>query len=443
MKIGIVSNLKSVEHIKKAIVTRQIQNVEILYYDYSEYVSALDYVRKAQKEVDALLFGGKAIYNFAFNEIKPTIPWEFIDRKSDSFLKGFVYAMQKGQSISKITIDSCDKERFNNLEVTYSDIGIEDPLIINLDLELEDSDYLSDKYIERLCDLHKYYYVNNYVNCCFTCYDNIFEQLEKENIPIFLFDFTIDEIAYKIKTLQLMHSYNELNINEITIISISIDDFNNESLTGFRGYNLDIDKINITKHIYTFADKLQGVVEANSSLDEFTIYTTKSNLYTTTENLTEFSLLDEVRRKSVHTISVGVGIGGNPRHSKYNSLLTLNKSKAVGGDCIYFKHNEDRIIGPINATRNVSSEIYINSKVEDIADKTNISNKDILLLMKYKKQYSLDVTTSKELSEIYGYSLRRINDMVSKLELAGYVKVVGTKMLNNVGRPHRLIKLLI
>lgn len=443
MKIGIISNTKSIGHIKEAIVTRRIQNVEILYYGYNQYDEALDYVRKAEKEVNALLFGGKAIYKLASSEIKSKIPWEFIDRKSDSFLKGFVSAMQKGKSISKITVDSCDKERFNNLKVTYRDIGIENPLIINLDLEIKNKNYLSDQYMEELCKLHKYYYLNDYIDCCFTCYDNIWEQLHKENIPIFLFNFTIDEIAYKIKSLQLIHSSNELVENKIAIISISVDNTNNESLVKFSGHNLDIEKINLTKIIYTFADKLQGVVEANSSLDEFTIYTTKLNLYLITNNLTEFSLLDQVRRQNIYTISVGIGIGNNPRLSKHNSLLTLNKAMDVGGDCIYIKQDEGRIIGPINATRNVSRDICINNKVEEIASKTSISTKDILLLMKFKKQYSLDITTSKELSEIFGYSVRRINDMVSKLESAGYVKIVGSKMLNDIGRPHRLIKLLI
>ena len=444
MKIGVISNLESIKFISKAIEISKIENVELLNYGYLEYESVIDFVHTAQTKADALLFGGKAVYKMACNEVVPIIPWEFIDRNETSFLKGFISAMQKGYSISKITVDSCDDERLSKISMSFEDIGVGSKHIYNLDSELNDHNYLLNDYIEELCALHKDYYLNKHVDCCFTCYDNVYKKLMASKIPIFLFDYTIDEVIEKVKILKLLHSYNRLNTNEIVTLLLSIDDFREKSVIDYSKYNLDVKKIEVVKQIYVFADKLHGVVDSNTQLDKFTIYTTKKNLDVTTRNLREFNILTEIRIKSIYTISIGIGFGDSTRESRYNAVLGNIKASKIGGDCIYLVYSKDKIVGPINERRKLNNGLDIDdTKLRNISEKSHVSKKNILLLIKFKEQYSLDVVTSKELSDLFGYSLRTVNKMISQLESAGYVKIIGTKMMNDVGRPYRLIKLII
>ena len=73
----------------------------------------------------------------------------------------------------------------------------------------------------------------------------------------------------------------------------------------------------------------------------------------------------------------------------------------------------------------------------------NRSQVDTLLNERNSKINELETqveTLTKELSEASGLSIRSINRIISKLELSGYCTVVGKKILNDTGRPSRIIQ---
>ena len=57
------------------------------------------------------------------------------------------------------------------------------------------------------------------------------------------------------------------------------------------------------------------------------------------------------------------------------------------------------------------------------------------------KIYNIDETTSKELSQLYGITLRSMNRIISKLEENGYVEIIGKKKLSKKGRPSRILRI--
>jgi transcription initiation factor IIE alpha subunit len=55
--------------------------------------------------------------------------------------------------------------------------------------------------------------------------------------------------------------------------------------------------------------------------------------------------------------------------------------------------------------------------------------------------YNIEDTTSRELAQLYGVTLRSMNRILSKLEDHGYIEIVGKKKLSKKGRPSRILRL--
>jgi CRP-like cAMP-binding protein len=80
---------------------------------------------------------------------------------------------------------------------------------------------------------------------------------------------------------------------------------------------------------------------------------------------------------------------------------------------------------------------------KDISEKSGVSVNSIYQLKCIMDIYKKDTFTSQELSEEFGNSLRSMNRIIEKLELAGYIEVVGKKIIGKAGRPSRILKLHI
>ena len=80
---------------------------------------------------------------------------------------------------------------------------------------------------------------------------------------------------------------------------------------------------------------------------------------------------------------------------------------------------------------------------KSISEASGISVNNIYQIKCIMDVYKKDTFTSLELSEEFGNSLRSMNRIIEKLELAGYVEVIGKRVIGKAGRPSRVLKFLI
>lgn len=441
MRLGIVCNKISIDSIVKLIEYSNVKNIQIQNYQYDIFEDLEQILDIAQKKEDALLFGGKAVYDFAMGITAPVIPWKYIDKKETSYLKAFVDALIRGYDISKISIDSCDDDRYEMLNSIYWITGIKNIHICNVESEIFDLEFLSKQYVWKIFDNHKKKYESKEVTCCFTCYDSVFYMLKENKVPVIRIDFTVNDIMDKVIRLKNMYEDLHNNTNEMAVIVMEFD-LCEKAYNRIDTNAVNLQKLSIMKEIYNFADNLQGIVNVSENISGAMIVTTKKMLDMETDNLTRFRFIEKARRESMLTLSIGIGLGANPKICHENALTAKELAKNFGGDCTYLVFDKT-VIGPIFERRDIFQEKEdIQEKVSSISEETQLTNDQIFKLLKLKEQYSLDVFTSKELADLYGCSLRCINKLISKLEVAGYVKVIGkANSENHKGRPYRLIKI--
>jgi response regulator of citrate/malate metabolism len=77
---------------------------------------------------------------------------------------------------------------------------------------------------------------------------------------------------------------------------------------------------------------------------------------------------------------------------------------------------------------------------KEISEKSGVSINKIYQLKCLMDLYKKDTFTSLELAQEFGNSLRSMNRMIEKLEQAGYIEVVGSKIIGQAGRPSRILK---
>jgi hypothetical protein len=123
--------------------------------------------------------------------------------------------------------------------------------------------------------------------------------------------------------------------------------------------------------------------------------------------------------------------------------MGVQRAKDMGGDQSFLVH-ENKYIKLFNERESTSNtdDFYIDAKFLKIAESTNISVNGIFKLQCIIDQNKKDLFTPNELALAFGNTTRSMNRILEKLELCGYVKVVGKKVMGGAGRPSRIVKLL-
>lgn len=445
MKLGIISHSNCINYIDNTINYLKFNNVEINHCEYNSYDQLLNLISSAQDEMDALLFAGENIYKFALSKVPSKIPWEFIDRNESSVLKAFLEATKKGYDITKISIDTCSPERYNYLLMAYKDIGVSDSdlSIQTVENSISNNDFLSKSHVNRIYNTHERLYKEGAVSCCLTYLENVYSKLIENNIPSIIFDFTIDAIDEKVKKLKLLNSYTISKNNQIVVLSMEIDSPHEKSIVNQDTYYLASEKIKVVEQVYIFAQKIKAAVIISDDFDRFTLFSTRKYVENETNNYKQINFLESVTYNTSFSVSIGIGYGSNAMDAKKNASFGRKHAKKNGGDRAFVVYENDKILGPIFESKQTEEDReIIDFKINEISMNSGLSKKCILKLMKLKNQYNLDVVTSNELANYYDSTLRGMNKIINKLEDSGYVKVVGKKRLNDVGRPSRLLKLL-
>jgi predicted transcriptional regulator len=140
---------------------------------------------------------------------------------------------------------------------------------------------------------------------------------------------------------------------------------------------------------------------------------------------------------------VGIGFGITAREAKSNAISGKNKAIKMGGNqcfIVYDKNNMERVTPLEKQTDAQSSNTY---NFKSISEASGISVNNIYQLKSIMDIYKKDTFTSLELSKEFGNSLRSMNRMIEKLELAGYIEVTGKRIVGKAGRPSRVLKLKI
>lgn len=439
MKLGVVGPQEIVNKIVQ-LIKREFHQIEPIEYPYKAYTETPKLIENQQTHLDAILFAGAASLSCAEKHIKPTIPWEFIPRSGSSLLQVLLQiALSTKYSICRISSDLYD---LNQLSEIYEEVGIDKK---QFQICTVNKTPLDDDYIDYVCAFHEQHYVCNQVSCCITALYNVHERLTAKNIPCFLVSPTANVIRQTLHKMQLNHLVQVSQQSQIVAIYIRIDSPSEYSLLNDNEYQYIIDKTNVARQIYLFAQRVKAAV-VEVGLREFLLFSTKQLLENVTNNFENIDLLQTVKKNTSSTISIGVGYGQTAQEAKYSASLGMERASKLGGDTAFIVYSGNKIIGPIrtnNDKQQENSDHKIDKNFLVISEKAGISINTIFQLNSILKHQGKSRFTASELADLTGVTPRTMNRILAKLAMHGFCFEVGKRVLTKAGRPSRIVELSI
>jgi len=440
LKIALVAPIVIMNKARE--VVKEFNDIELIELNYNDYKESADMIRNIPKDYDALLFGGLSAYSYSKQYLKIDCLWYYFPRHISSFTNALLSASLLNYDIKNI---SCDTFSYELIKEAYTDLSF-DFDNINVSLIKDEPLHINDeigktKYNQEVFSFHKKNYLKDDRTCIITALHTVDKMLKKEGIHCFTAYPSRAVIRESLSKLYLKYEAKQNQKSKIVILSIEIDLPSEYSVISKDEYHYIHEKMSVLEMIYKFAQDIRAaVVEASSNT--YLLFSTKNILELETDNFKNISLLNEIDENSLHTVSIGIGYGSTAQDAKYNANSGMIKAKQHNKNTAYIVYENNKVEGPImpNEINNLSDDNLIDKKLSLISQTSGVSINTVFSLYNVVTKYKKNHFTSKELADACNLSIRSINRIVSKLELSGYCKIVGKKIVNDTGRPSRIIQ---
>ncbi|WP_455543353.1 winged helix-turn-helix transcriptional regulator [Intestinibacter sp.] len=440
MKIALIAPITIMDKARE--VAKEFDDIELIELLYNDYKDSINILKNTPRNYDAILFGGLGAYSYCQQYFKEDVLWDYFPRHVMSFSNALLSASLLGYDIKNISCDTFSydliKEAYTDLSFDFSNIKVS--LIEDKPLHINDSDK-KNKYNQDVFKFHKNNYLKDNRTCIITALHTVNKMLKTNGIYCFTSYPSRAVIRETISKLYLKYQAKQNQKSKIVILFIEIDLPSEYSVISKDEYHYIHEKMIILDMIYEFAQHIKAAV-VEASYNTYLLFSTKNILELETDNFKNISLLNEINENSLHTVSIGIGYGSTAQDAKYNANLGTIKAKQYNKNVAYIVYENKKIEGPIipsEKNRN-SNDNIIDEKLYLVSETSGISINTIFTLHNIINKYKKNHFTSKELSEACGLSIRSINRILNKLESSGYCTIVGKKIINDTGRPSRIIK---
>ncbi|MDR7868210.1 MAG: helix-turn-helix domain-containing protein [Sporomusaceae bacterium] len=437
MKVGIVGPPAVVEKITQ-IIGRDFHQIEATIFPYREYSDVPTLIAGRQEHLNALLFAGATIMSYTEKQIKPTIPWEFIPRSGSALARTLLQIALAGKyDIRRISFDLYSVDQLSEI---LEEIGFtkDEVKVYTVSKNPFDADYF-----DYICAFHEQLYRCNKASCCITGFTNVHNWLTAKNIPCFRVDPTASIIRQTLNKMQLNHLIQVSQQSQIVTLCVRTDSPGEYSLLRENEYQYIIDKTNIARQIYLFAQRIQAAV-VEVGMREFLLFSTKQLLESVTDNFEKIELLETVEKNTSSTVSIGIGYGQTAQEARQSASLGMERASKLGGNKAFIVYGGNKIVGPIHHTvdeRQEKTGEKIDKKFFTISEKSGVSINTIFRLYSILEHQGKTRFTTAELADLAGVTTRTINRILSKLALHGFCTEVGKRVLTK-GRPSRIVEII-
>lgn len=438
MKLGIPVPIEFADKIIQ-IIQAEFPQIEPVLYKYKTFLEVPALITNEQAKLDALLFAGKTALTYTEKHVTPHIPWEYPLRDSSSLLQVLLQiTLSRIYNVFCLSTDLFEEKQWQE---TYRELGLDykSAEIYHLPPYPYEDDFMDAAYI-----FHEQNYRYKKATCCITVYYAVHQRLLANKIPSFCVIPTASALRQTLHKMQLNHLIHISQQSQIAALYIQIDRPSEYSLFNDDEYQYIIDRTNVTRQIYIFAQHIKAAV-VEIGVQEYLLFSTKYLLESVTNNFENIEILRDVKTHTASTISLGIGYGITAQEAKASAKLGMQRASSLGGDAAFIVYEKKKIIGPIRhspAPQPPAADM-IDQKFLAIADKTEISVTTIFQLYSIIKQQGKSRFTSAELADLLKVSPRTANRIIGKLSQQEYCFEVGKRSSSKGGRPERIIQLAI
>lgn len=455
MKIGLVGATYTIDAIHFNMDPR---NIFVEFVDYpAEGDNLTEVLESIQNDLDGIIFTGENLYTAARRSATATIPWTYLKRSTSSILCTLLKASMGGYDVTKITYDmpyftaqqllqslserldvdrdSISLHRYNDMNVQSYDVYKQ---MNGAKVSRAEYGFL------RECGYHRNNFESGRAKICLTGSRRIEKKLREEGYPAFLVQITGEDILEAVNEIR---SQQKINVQQImddhleAAIILTVD-WKEETHFGAQEYRRIDGVCQVEKNLWSFAQSVGAAVQKESAA-QYVLYSTKAELEVKTEKLKRFLVAEKLLTcAEVERVAVGIGFGETHIQAKKNAQRASKAARKQRISSWYIGNKSGQIQGPYPITTGFPAERLDAMLLDSIAAETNVGAAVLNKLLNAQRQYGFDKITTGELAELCELSVNRMNRIISKLEAAGYVAVVGSQAHSGSGRPRRLVRLL-
>lgn len=431
MKIGVIGPSITVNIIKN-VAQRDLPDVQFVYHcsEFYEQAGEMAAAFQAQREVDAILFTGPTNFAYARKRVSPTIPWSYLPHSRTAALQALLEAMAvHGSDLKAISVDRYEPELMRQV---LERAGIQGTQILRAPCDFEEPGYE-----KKLQEFHRGCYLRGEVSACFTSMEHIMEPLVAEGIPcvrIYPAEEIVQEQVYHLQILDLSARENQ---GKLAVIAIRFDyTFDSEQDLFIREWEKMQYQNEFREQVYAAAQRMEAAVFGDG-LDHFFILTTRSMLMNAfLKSKEHWKLLRFGQRSPEFRVWMGIGIGSAMLVAKSRATMALNHAVKEHSGTSFLAEGEDQSLTPLDTGAPPQEQA-----AEFFARKIQVSMDTLDKIRQCLRSHG-DTLTSDQLAQGMGITTRSVNRIISRLEEAGCVTVVG-KHSTGKGRPARVMKIAL
>jgi hypothetical protein len=416
LKVVVVGPRILVDDIGK--VTEEFEEIEIIPMIYSSELEAPLLITQLKEFVDLFLFSGQAPY-YLSQEVLPEdhravfIPFEGTDI--------YNVLLTIYQTYHFFPIISFDCFYSHHLHEVYEEMEIAEVPYYTKTMEgYWDS--------EELFNHHLHLWTEKKVQVITTGLHSVYKRLKQLKIPVFLIKHTKQTIRETVQKVILMGNEQKKHGAQITVLQFQIDDDNCHFDTWEKGEYLEV-----KQKILAYGNELfssSGIIDGKT----ITLYTTRGILEKVTNSLKEYAVLNEIRTRSTHTVSLGIGMGNTGESAVYNASRALLFAKQNGGNCVFLINGEKKILGPLGFSQPLEYSLI------NVREGT-FSSVTIRKFFAWLSVMRRNEVTAREVSIGMNTSDRHAIRILKKLRDTGVAEVIGKESMNQRGRPRPIYKI--
>ncbi|HAS89946.1 MAG TPA: hypothetical protein DCS48_11675 [Desulfovibrio sp.] len=427
MKIGCIGPSDSIRLVKE-VTARCCPEITLLTYVRERAEDSWELLEQCQRETSGTLFTGIAVQEGAKAHGTITNPYEHIQRGGYSLLRVLSEMNRKGIKSGRLSIDVVSDDI---LVEVVREFGVELENIHSMPFALHLSEQ---EYFDRHVELYK----SGKVEAIATGFGYVYSELKKRGLPVFrLYASTLQirdsltRLTGRIKNLSLRSAGIAIQLVKLKSITRNSINQYDDMKNGGRFY----------LELLEYVRAIQGSL-FNFGTEEYVIFSTRG-LIESTPHREHFERLLGWGRKRNIIFSSGIGIGATAFEAEKSARKALdNAAKLDKGGLFVVEGTQIR--GPIGEEDELEYSTHVvDDKLLEMSKKIGISPSYLDKIRSLMDKTRKDTFDTSDFAACLGIGERSSRRVLKKFLDSGFAEVHGKEVANQVGRPKKMVRLLI
>lgn len=429
--VGVVGPRSSVERIISAAKILN-SNIKFIPCFYSEIKETEKLVREYETKMDVWLFSGKVSYLRAYSILGNKDRLVYIEHTEAGIYKALLeFSFQQQVFMDRLSIDE--------LTTTHLDNALNQLNIPSKQLHTRTFDF--ETITAELLDFHRELWNKGQTVGALTCFEEVYEVLKKEGIPIYRISTTDKEIEQTLKIIQEKRKTSYFKGIQTGVQFFEIKDYERKTTKLKSSYHIQYMELKLKEILLKYCERLNSSF-IEKAPGQYLIFSSHKALEHEIETL--YATMQQLSLEANTPVNVGIGFGETLYSAEINALQALNESKEKGENKVVIIQESGEKVIPVN----IQDKIIYSDKIEnevlvDRLNKLKVNVKNFNALVSFTRKTDMDEFTVKEIASKLYWDKRNTQRFFDQLCDAELLKCVGERNYSKKGRPSRIYKLNI